>query len=607
MVLAEQERWQLYVSRADSLGGRALRRQLSLDGHVYKILEEADPQEQTERKKGLFLPFLEIEREQAADWLPQVALALQNARAFRRVVLLLREPIPEVLALLSRHQERGLSCTAVCTEAYSIYGGERPEEKFSPVEQLMDLLIERTDSASPRKRLQLPYREDADLRLVFAGDLAGAALFVMMRDEGLEPLLVEGQTFPYREVAELAKKAAGFEGRLQFGKEKLPKRAEHPAGLRVMQGKDPYKLADVLVYLNRKRRRQGKVFLSACIIMRDSEEDIGRCLESLKDVDEIIVVDTGSVDNSVEIAKKYTDKVYHFQWIKDFSAAKNFALEKAQGDWIVYPDSDEFFTEGTEMGLRRLVQDFDGPGMLRQLLVRRMEGNKELEVIGAEGSASRIFSQGLHYLGAVHEVLVDENEERPMPVMVPRERCVMMHTGYDPSRIADKVERNSEILRHAHETGHDIPLQHYCMGKNLLLEGKPEEARQEMMLALEAESMPVSFRADIYRTWYNASQQLGDEQGMKDAVAAMRKDMPMMPDSYGIEGVALWNEGKKEEAAPLLLKSVEYSLDFLRLNPGETNLVGKDMPSIAQALLEFYEEKGEQEMAAKIKNYLTRM
>jgi glycosyltransferase involved in cell wall biosynthesis len=69
--------------------------------------------------------------------------------------------------------------------------------------------------------------------------------------------------------------------------------------------------------------------ISLALIVRDSSATLDRCLSTFKELaDEIVVVDTGSVDNTIEIAQKYTDKIYHFKWIDDFSAARNFSFEK---------------------------------------------------------------------------------------------------------------------------------------------------------------------------------------------------------------------------------------------------------------------------------------
>lgn len=86
--------------------------------------------------------------------------------------------------------------------------------------------------------------------------------------------------------------------------------------------------------------------LSLCMIVKDEEEVLDRCLESVVDiVDEIIIVDTGSVDKTKEIAAKYTNKILDFEWIDDFSAARNYSFENATKEYIIWLDADEYITE----------------------------------------------------------------------------------------------------------------------------------------------------------------------------------------------------------------------------------------------------------------------
>ena len=86
------------------------------------------------------------------------------------------------------------------------------------------------------------------------------------------------------------------------------------------------------------------VKISLCMIVRDEEAVLERCLESIADiVDEIVIVDTGSVDNTKNIAEKFTDQVFDFTWIDDFSAARNFAFSKGQGDYLMWMDADDVF------------------------------------------------------------------------------------------------------------------------------------------------------------------------------------------------------------------------------------------------------------------------
>ena len=82
--------------------------------------------------------------------------------------------------------------------------------------------------------------------------------------------------------------------------------------------------------------------ISLCMIVRDEEGTLRRCLDSVKEVvDEIIIVDTGSRDHTAEIAREFTEKVYEFQWIDDFSAARNYGLERATQDYCMWLDADD--------------------------------------------------------------------------------------------------------------------------------------------------------------------------------------------------------------------------------------------------------------------------
>lgn len=92
------------------------------------------------------------------------------------------------------------------------------------------------------------------------------------------------------------------------------------------------------------------MLLTIGMIMKNEEKNLPLCLEGIKPIleaipSELIIVDTGSSDNSVEIAKKYTDDVRFFEWCNDFSAARNVSLEGAKGEWYMFLDADEIFTD----------------------------------------------------------------------------------------------------------------------------------------------------------------------------------------------------------------------------------------------------------------------
>ena len=97
------------------------------------------------------------------------------------------------------------------------------------------------------------------------------------------------------------------------------------------------------------------ISISMCMIVKNEQDILARCLDSYAGTyDELIIVDTGSTDNTKEIAAHYTDKIYDFEWINDFSAARNFAFSKAGCDYIFSADADEVLDDTNNYALREL-------------------------------------------------------------------------------------------------------------------------------------------------------------------------------------------------------------------------------------------------------------
>ena len=101
---------------------------------------------------------------------------------------------------------------------------------------------------------------------------------------------------------------------------------------------------------------KSSIRLSQCMIVKDEEQNIQRALSWGKGiVCEQIVVDTGSTDRTVEIAEALGARVFHFSWNNDFSAAKNFAIEQAGGNWIAFLDADEYYSDEDAKKISRQI------------------------------------------------------------------------------------------------------------------------------------------------------------------------------------------------------------------------------------------------------------
>jgi len=155
------------------------------------------------------------------------------------------------------------------------------------------------------------------------------------------------------------------------------------------------------------------------MIVKDEEYFLDQCLSSAADhVDEIIVVDTGSIDSTLEIAARYTDKLFEFPWDNDFSAARNYSIAQAQGDWILVLDADEVIS-GPDLERIRMVigsAELDGYHLSRRdynnnMLEGGWIGVQEESPLSKdykgyhEHQVCRVFKnrEDMRYQGRVHE------------------------------------------------------------------------------------------------------------------------------------------------------------------------------------------------------------
>jgi len=141
--------------------------------------------------------------------------------------------------------------------------------------------------------------------------------------------------------------------------------------------------------------------ISACMIVKNEEKLLPQCLESIKWVDELIVVDTGSTDKTVEIAESYGAKVYHHPWENDFSLHRNQSIGYATGDWILIIDADERFEEEIKKGdfQERLSRLHPSIASLAVHVTEKGENRLETSWLGL-----RFFRKdsGIQYKGIVH-------------------------------------------------------------------------------------------------------------------------------------------------------------------------------------------------------------
>ncbi|MCL2849859.1 MAG: glycosyltransferase [Micrococcales bacterium] len=183
--------------------------------------------------------------------------------------------------------------------------------------------------------------------------------------------------------------------------------------------------------------------ISAVFIVKDEEEVLDQCLESVRWADEIVVYDTGSTDRTCEIARKYTDIVIEGYWDDDFGAARNRAMDHATKQWVLVMDADEVF-ESQGSTLRKHL----ATGASDAYAVRIVNTGASSVDPTNEFTGTRVFRrESYRYEGRVHEQPVRKDGlSRPAPVLG---GIRLRHSGYaDQERLStEKAERNVALAR----------------------------------------------------------------------------------------------------------------------------------------------------------------
>lgn len=261
------------------------------------------------------------------------------------------------------------------------------------------------------------------------------------------------------------------------------------------------------------------------MIARDEARCIAGSLRSLRPwVDQMIVLDTGSRDGTPAIAHAEGAEVHAFQWVDDFAAARNAALDLSDADWNVVVDADEVLSLGGEAlaALRHEAPTFVGRIEVRSHYLEQGAGAAQHS---ASSRLARVLPRGVRYTGRIHEQPQSDLPRRDLPI-------ALSHDGYLPAQMATKGERNRRLLEQAVQAAPGDAYLHYQLGKD-------HEVHDRLEAALEA--------------YEQASQLLGPQPGrgpawrhdlvlrslfvlkatgrLAQAVQRAEAEMPLWPDS----------------------------------------------------------------------------
>ena len=240
-----------------------------------------------------------------------------------------------------------------------------------------------------------------------------------------------------------------------------------------------------------------KINLSLCMIVKNEEQYLRECLESVKEiVDEIIIVDTGSTDSTLKIAEEFGAQIYHFKWINDFSAARNFSLSKCSGAWVLYLDADERLNpQSVNVVLNQIKSS-------QKKAIRCYVKNLD-DYNGSTHSMKypRLFfyDKELVFTGRVHEQIGNSLNELNYEIL--DSDIEIIHIGYNISKNEkiEKAKRNLLLLLHEY---YSKPTGYYAfqLGQTYNVLEDFENAKHYTKLSINDPDLPeiYKYHAHVY-------------------------------------------------------------------------------------------------------------
>lgn len=302
-------------------------------------------------------------------------------------------------------------------------------------------------------------------------------------------------------------------------------------------------------YLDKLITEMKKIKISACVICRNEEKNIGDWLHNASVFsDEIIVVDTGSTDRTREICKNFGVECYKYEWEDDFAAAKNYAISKVTGEWIVFTDTDELFYHPIRIRgyLAQLIlsENNDIEAIMVPLSNVDVDAN-EMEI--HRFNAIRIFRNAsyLKYFGKIHEALANMNtpgDSGSLKMVTADNRLLIRHTGYSSSIVKEKLQRNMYMLNKEIES---VGLQekHYrYLAESFYATGNYDESLKFAIKAIEAKMQSIGQKSDMLWLAANCLDELEYSfTERKTFLEAAIREFSEIPDFYAMLGILLKN------------------------------------------------------------------
>lgn len=339
--------------------------------------------------------------------------------------------------------------------------------------------------------------------------------------------------------------------------------------------------------------------LAMVMIARDEARCIARALQSARPhVDRMIVLDTGSVDDTVAIARACGAQVDHFAWTGDFAAARNAALALSDARWNLVLDADEALDGDVSAlspgALPEDGEDFTGLAQVVSEIDAGGETTRSLSWI------PRLLPRGVIYRGRVHEQPHAPGPQRRLPLRI-------LHDGYLPQNLARKAGRNEALLRLDLAEAPDDPYLQYQLGRELQVAGRAAEAADLLVRAAGAGAPDAPFRHSLVTRTMIA---LKAADRLDEALATADREFPLWqdsPDFFFVLGDLYMAKASADPDAALTehLPMVEYAwrrcLDIGERPDLGGAVAGRGGWLAAHNLAVFYEVLGKAELAGRYK------
>lgn len=313
------------------------------------------------------------------------------------------------------------------------------------------------------------------------------------------------------------------------------------------------------------------ISLSLCMIVRNEAENLCRCLDSIKDIaDEIIIIDTGSTDETKVISREYTDRIYDYSWRKDFSAARNYATSLARGNWILTLDADEVFEREDKTPFLELLNNLEVDGYYFPTISFVGERPGVDAIVNMN---LRLFrnSKEYQYTGRVYEEIntsiIKNNPEAKLLVRNVR----IYHYGYLAKELMAKEKRmrNIELLELMLEENQEKSNVLYNLGNEYFASDDYKNAYAYYEKALEGLAEISDFGSRLFLRIVLCSIGIKDDVGSLEYIDIGIKKFPKQTDFLFLKGVVLKLNNEQDKAidcfkqciemgeAPLYLRFVE--------------------------------------------------